>query len=131
VQPLFLSVDRVLRLHDLQLQLFGGASGVRDLGLLESAIANAEATFDGVFLQQDLFEMAAAYLYGICRNHPFVDGNKRSAVSSALVFLEMNDIRIECDDDDLYDVVMATAEGRITKSEIAAFLREHATEHRD
>jgi len=126
VQPLFLSVDRVLRLHDLQLQLFGGASGVRDLGLLESAIANAEATFDGVFLQQDLFEMAAAYLYGICRNHPFVDGNKRTAVSSALVFLEMNDIWIESDDDELYDVVIATAEGRISKTEIADFLRTHA-----
>jgi death-on-curing protein len=126
VQPLFLSVDRVLRLHDQQLQLFGGASGVRDLGLLESAIANAEATFDGVFLQQDLFEMAAAYLYGICRNHPFVDGNKRTAVSSALVFLEMNDIWIESDDDDLYDAVMATAEVRISKTEIADFLRTHA-----
>jgi len=109
----------------MQLRLFGGASGVRDLGLLESAIGNAEATFGGEFLHQDLFEMAAAYLYGICRNHPFVDGNKRTAMSSALVFLEMNDIWIESNDDDLYDLVIATAEARVDKSEIAEFLREH------
>jgi len=124
VQPLFLSVDRVLRLHDMQLRLFGGADGVRDLGLLESAIGNAEATFGGEFLHQDLFEMAAAYLYGICRNHPFVDGNKRTAVTSALVFLEINDIWVESNDDELYALVIATAEARADKSEIAEFLRE-------
>ena len=124
MQPLFLSVDRVLRLHDMQLRLFGGADGVRDLGLLESAIGNAEATFGGEFLHQDLFEMAAAYLYGICRNHPFVDGNKRTAVTSALVFLEINDIWVESNDDELYALVIATAEARADKSEIAEFLRE-------
>ena len=125
MQPLFLSVDRVLRLHDMQLRLFGGADGIRDLGLLESAIANAEATFGGEFLHQDLFEMAAAYLYGICRNHPFVDGNKRTALTSALVFLEINDIWVESNDDELYALVIATAEARVEKSDIAEFLREH------
>jgi len=124
VQPLFLSVDRVLRLHDMELRLFGGADGVRDLGLLESAIGNAEATFGGEFLHQDLFEMAAAYLYGICRNHPFVDGNKRTAVTSALVFLEVHDVWVESNDDELYDLVIATAEARVDKSDIAEFLRE-------
>lgn len=111
----------------MELRLFGGADGVRDLGLLESAIRNAEATFGGVFLHQDLFEMAAAYLYGICRNHPFVDGNKRTAVTSALVFLEMNEIWVESNDDELYALVIATAEARVDKSEIAAFLREHVS----
>jgi death-on-curing protein len=70
--------------------------------------------------------MAAAYLLGICRNHPFVDGNKRTALTSALVFLEVNDIWIEADDDELYEVVIGTAEGRVSKAEIGVFLQERA-----
>ena len=70
----------------MQLQFFGGSAGVRDLGLLESAMGNVEATFAGEYLHQTLHEMGAAYLYGTCRNHPFVDGNKRTAAAAALTF---------------------------------------------
>lgn len=80
----FLSLAQVLELHELQLALFGGSSGTRDLGLLQSALGNVRATFGGEYLHQSIYEMSAAYLYGICRNHPFVDGNKRTAAAAAL-----------------------------------------------
>lgn len=86
MDPLFLTLDEVLGLHDDQIRLFGGSGGIRDLGLLQSAIGNVAATFGGRFLHETLFEMAAAYLYGICRNHPFIDGNKRTAADAALTF---------------------------------------------
>ena len=84
MRPLFLTLDEVLSLHAEQIRLFGGSPGIRDIGLLESAIGSVEATFDDVFLHETLFAMAAAYLHGICRNHPFLDGNKRTAAAAAL-----------------------------------------------
>jgi death-on-curing protein len=119
-------LDEVLSLHEVQIRLFGGSSGVRDLGLLQSAMGNAEATFRGAFLNETIFEMAAAYLHGICRNHPFVDGNKRTAAATALTFLDMNEIDIEAQEDELYDLVIGVAEGRISKAAVAVFLQDHA-----
>jgi len=122
---LFLTLDEVLSLHEMQLGLFGGSGGVRDLGLLSSAIANVEATFDGEYLHQTLFEMGAVYLYGICRNHPFLDGNKRTAAAAAMTFLDMNRIEIEAPEDDLYDLVIGVAEGRVSKAAVAVFFEQH------
>ena len=124
MQPLFLTLDEVLGLHELQVRLFGGSAGIRDLGLLESALGNAEATFGGAFLHETLFEMAAAYLYGICRNHPFVDGNKRTATAAALTFLDMNRIEIDAIEDLFYDLVIGVAEGRVSKAAVAVFLEQ-------
>ena len=124
---LFLTLDEVLALHELQMRVFGGAIGVRDVGLLESAVANAEATFDGRHLHETPFEIAAAYLYGICKNHPFVDGNKRTAAAAALTFLDMNAIDIDATEDDLYDLVIGVAEGRVSKAAVAVFFEEHVT----
>ena len=118
---LFLTREQVLALHDMQLDLFGGSAGIRDIGLLESALGNVEATFGGEYLHATVFEMGAAYLYGICRNHPFVDGNKRTAAAAALTFFDMNDIPIDATEDDLYDLVIGVAEGRITKDAVAEF----------
>ena len=89
-------------------------------------MGSAAATFGGEFLHQSLFEMAAAYLYGICRNHPLVDGNKRTAVMAALTFLEMNGIEIDADESKFYDHVIAVAESRVTKAEVAVFFQHHA-----
>lgn len=125
MRPLFLTLDEVLALHEMQLGLFGGARGVRDLGLLGSAVGNAEATFGGEFLHGTLYEMASAYLYGICRNHPFVDGNKRTAAAAAMTFLDMNRIEIEASEDDLYDLVIGVAEGRVSKAAVAVFFEQH------
>lgn len=124
---LFLTLDEVLSLHAEQVRLFGGSSGIRDLGLLESAMGTVEATFDGAFLHETLFAMAAAYLHGICRNHPFLDGNKRTAVAAALTFLEMSGIEVDADEDAFYDLVIGVAEGHVSKAAVAVFLEKHAT----
>ena len=87
---------------------------------------NAAATFGGAFLNETPFEMAAAYLYGICRNHPFVDGNKRTATATALVFLELNGVWIEADEDEFYELVIGVAEGRVEKAAVASFLARQA-----
>ena len=125
MDPLFLTLDEVLSLHEDQIRRYGGSGGVRDLGLLQSAIGNVMATFDGAFLHQSLFEMAAAYLFHICRNHPFVDGNKRTAVAAALIFLEMNGVEIDAGEKDFYDLAIGVAEGKVTKAAVAVFFEEH------
>ena len=84
-EPEFLDVDDVLELHSAQLERYGGASGLRDRGLLESAVAQPQSSFAGQFAHEGLYEMAAAYLFHICRNHPFVDGNKRAGLLAAVV----------------------------------------------
>ena len=127
MDPLFLTLDEVLSLHAEQIRLFGGSPGIRDVGLLESATGSVEATFDDAFLHETVFAMAAAYLHGICRNHPFVDGNKRTAAAAALTFLEMNGIEVDADEDDFYDLVIGVAEGRVSKAAVTVFLETHAT----
>lgn len=122
----FLTLEDVLAIHENRIRKFGGTSGVRDIALLESALGSVEATFGGQFLNETLFEMAAAYLYSICRNHPFLDGNKRSALACALAFLRRNGTKIVSDPDDLYDLVIGVAEGRVSKSAVAVLFEQHA-----
>lgn len=126
MNPLFLALDEVLGLHAEQIRLFGGSSGIRDVGLLQPAMGSVEATFGGAFLHETIFAMAAAYLYGICRNHPFIDGNKRTAVGAALTFLEMNGVEVDADEDAFYDLVIRVAEGRVSKASVTVFLEDHA-----
>jgi death on curing protein len=122
----FLTLQEVLGIHDMELGRTGGEPGVRDLGLLESAIAQPVAGFGGTYLHHDIFEMAAAYIFHLAKNHPFVDGNKRTAALSALTFLDVNGITIEVDDDDLASTVERTVVDEIGKAEIADFLRTAA-----
>jgi death-on-curing protein len=126
MKPLFLALDEVLGIHAEQIRLFGGSSGIRDVGLLQPAMGSVEATFGGAFLHETIFAMAAAYLYGICRNHPFIDGNKRTAVGAALTFLEMNGVEVDADEDAFYDLVIRVAEGRVSKASVTVFLEDHA-----
>jgi death-on-curing protein len=122
--PDFLSLEDVLQLHARQLAKYGGATGIRDAGLLESAVAAPMATFGGEFLYQDLFEMAAALIFGLASNHPFVDGNKRVAAAAGLVFLELNGVSaLGYDEPILEELIMAVADGRTGKNAIAEFLR--------
>lgn len=123
--PVFLTLDEVLALHEDQIQRYGGLSGLRDERLLASALGAVEATFDGAYLNESLAEMAATYLVNVVRNHPFLDGNKRTALASALTFLWMNDLEVESVDDDLVTLVLSVAEGRSTKADVAVFLRDH------
>ncbi len=121
--PEFLTVADVLELHAEQLHRFGGADGLRDLGLLESAVAQPNAGFGGVLLHPGLFEMAAAYLYPIVCNHAFVDGDKRTGLLAALVFLDLNGIVVAHGTDALFELTLAVAEGRMTKPAVAEELR--------
>ncbi|MDY7093489.1 MAG: type II toxin-antitoxin system death-on-curing family toxin [Acidobacteriota bacterium] len=124
--PVFLTLDEVLALHQDQVRRYGGLPGIREQGLLSSALGAVSATFDGQFLHQSLYEMAAAYLFHLAQNHPFIDGNKRIALAAALIFLWMNDVEIEVEDDQLTDLVFGVARGEVTKSQVAVFLQSHA-----
>ncbi len=123
----FLDLDDVLESHAEQIANYGGSEGIRDVGLLESAVSQPAAMFGGQYLHTDLFEMAAAYLFHIVSNHPFLDGNKRVGLEAALVFLELNGKTLAVTDEELVELVLRTAQSQITKGEIAAFLRNHAT----
>jgi death-on-curing protein len=122
----FLTLDEVVAIHRDQIERYGGSLGVRDWGLLKSAIAMPAATFGGQFLHTDLYEMAAAYLFHIVQNHPFIDGNKRVGAVAGDVFLALNGLRLTATEDQYADLVLATARGDLTKSAIAEFLRGHA-----
>jgi death-on-curing protein len=124
--PEFLQVLEVLEIHRNQIELYGGADGLRDVGLLLSAVEMPRSGVGGQYFHNDLFEMAAAYLFHIVRNHPFVDGNKRTGLVAAIVFLELNDITIEADDDELTEFVLEVVAGAHEKSAIAARLRQWA-----
>ncbi|MCE3015291.1 MAG: type II toxin-antitoxin system death-on-curing family toxin [Pirellula sp.] len=122
---LFLTLDDIIESHQNQIDTYGGSHGIRDIGLLESAIAQPEASFGGRYLHADIFEMAAAYLYHLVMNHPFVDGNKRVGLEAALIFLEINNENLNCSDEELVDLVLKTTAGQVGKREIAEFFRSH------
>lgn len=122
--PTFLSLADVLEIHLDQIDRYGGESGIRDLGLLQSALALPAAGVGEIYAHTDLFEMAAAYLFHIVQNHPFVDGNKRTGVVTALVFLALNAIEINADETALEKLVLAVAEGAVDKAAIADFFRQ-------
>ena len=125
MSPLFLDLEEVLAIHHDQITRSGGTAGIRDLGLLQSTLATPQAGVGKQYFHADLFEMAAAYLFHIVRNHPFVDGNKRTSVAAALVFLEMNGIEIRASDEALVKIVLAVAEGKLQKGALAEFFRRH------
>ena len=120
----FLDISEVLAIHASQIELYGGESGVRDMPLLESAVAMPQSGFGAEYLHKDIYEMAAAYLFHIVQNHPFVDGNKRAGAAAALVFLATNGILIYSDQDEFEQMVLEVAKGNFHKKEIAAYFRE-------
>lgn len=118
-----LTVEDVLAIHADQVARYGGGAGVRDVGLLESAVLAAQASFEGRSPHADIFDMAAAYLYHLVQNHPFIDGNKRTGAAAALVFLDINDVEIDTSDEDLYTMVMGVASGVVSRAQVSAFFR--------
>ena len=115
----FLTVEVVLALHQRQLDRFGGGAGMRDHGLLTSAVAQPQASFGGTYAHDGLFSMAAAYLFHIVSNHPFVDGNKRTGLLAAQVFLAVNGVILEDASESFYKLTMGVAKGRLDKSSVA------------
>jgi death-on-curing protein len=122
-EPVFLTLAEIIEIHKDQVERYGGDSGIRDLGLLQSALAQPEASFAGEWLHKDLFEMASAYAYHLCQNHPFIDGNKRVALASALVFLELNGVTIKDPKGKLLDAMLKMASGELKKPDFAEVLR--------
>ena len=113
----------VVRIHVDQIERYGGPAGIRDLGLLQSAIAMPQASFDGEWLHRDLFEMAAAYAFHVSRNHAFTDSNKRTGLACALVFLEINGISIQDTEAQLYRTMVDVASGDLDKLRLAQVFR--------
>jgi death-on-curing protein len=118
-------VDEILRVHRDQIERYGGDPSLRDRGLLESAAAMPAASFGEQYLHVFPHEMAAAYLYHLASNHPFVDGNKRVGLATALVFLRLNGYRLVADHDELEQLVLRVARGETEKSDVAVYFREH------
>ena len=119
----YLTLDEVLAIHADQIARYGGMLGIRDRAGLESALAMPRAGFGGEMLHPTLFEQAAAYLFHLARNHPFVDGNKRVALAVALVFLALNDVEIDAGEDEVVDLVLGIATGERTKADAAQLLK--------
>jgi death-on-curing protein len=124
--PVFLTLGEVIDIHRDQIERYGGDPGLRDLYLLQSAMAMPAAGFGGRNLHTDLFEMAAAYLFHITQNHPFIDGNKRTGAVASLVFLSLNDVEIEADEEEFEKFVLGVAEGKIEKAVVAEFFRKNS-----
>lgn len=121
----FLTLDEVLALHADQIERYGGRPGIRDIGLLQSALGVPAATFEGRFLHGSLHEMAAAYLFHLVRDHPFIDGNKRTGLAALLAFLGLNSYWLDADPKELEKFVRSVAAGKISKAEIAVFVQRH------
>lgn len=127
MEPEFLTLDEVVAINRDQVERYGGSIGVRDWGLLKSAIAMPAATFSGQFLHADLWEMAAAYLFHLVQNHPFIDGNKRVGAVAADVFLTLNGLMLTASQDSYADLVLSVARGETSKSAVAEFFRANTT----
>src|SRR6266852_6048826 len=113
----------VLAIHDDQIRLYGGVYGVCDAAGLDSALHTPQAQFDGQFLHSTIFEMAAAYGFHLSQNHPFIDGNKRTAGMAMFTFLRLNGLEPVASELDYYQTMKAVANGEMNKEQLAAWLQ--------
>ena len=125
-EPVFLSLDETFEIHAYQIGHFGGSDGMRSREMVESAIGIPSSTFGGAYLHPTIPDMAAAYLFHLVENHPFVDGNKRVGTMSALVFLELNEYDFDATDDELTAVVLQVAGGKMSKDALSRFFLQHS-----
>lgn len=126
--PTFLTVEHVLAIHQRVIEEFGGDPVVLDDGLLESAVMMPAAQYAGEFLHPDLPAMAAAYLFHICRNHAFLDGNKRTALAAAELFILLNGRQLKATNKELERLTLGVAEGTLSKDDVTAFFRQRVSE---
>jgi len=122
---IILTSDEVIKLHEKLIVATGGSPGVRDIGLLESALFGCYQTFDGQELYLTVIEKAARMAYAVCKNHPFIDGNKRAAVTSMLVILRMNDIFLQYAQHELVALGLGIADSSIGYEDIVAWINAH------
>jgi len=124
-EPIFLGLDEIIEIHNDQIKRYGGLSGIRDIELLKSAITIPAACFGGDYLHKDIYEMASAYMFHIVRNHPFIDGNKRTGAVAAVIFLIMNGVDLSADEVAFEKMVLSVAEGKSDKAKISQFFRNN------
>ena len=122
----FLTLSEVLQILEDQIKNYGGSYGVRDINLLSSAIYMPESSFGGQYLHKSIPAMAAAYAFHICQNHPFIDGNKRVALASSLVFLDINGYEFDCNEKTLYKEIMDLARSEVKKEDLILFYEKHS-----
>lgn len=125
----FLTLEQVLFIHEEQIDKYGGSHGVRDLALLESAILRAQTTFGGIDLYATIYDKAAALMHSLLLNHPFVDGNKRTAVVSALVFLELNGCILKVTDHELEKFALMIENKKPSIEFISKWLKKHSVKY--
>jgi death-on-curing protein len=119
---IFLSVEEIIQIHDDLVSEYGGLHGIRDMGLLVSAIEMPKASMFGEYLHNSIFDKAAAYLYHIVCNHAFLDGNKRTGAATALIFLSQNGCDLKYDMKEFEEMVCRVAQSKMSKEEVSKFL---------
>jgi death-on-curing protein len=119
----FLTVEEVIEIHDGLISAYGGSHGIRDMGLLVSAIEMPKAMMFGEYLHESLFDKAAAYLFHIVNNHAFIDGNKRTGAAATLIFLQINECKIKYNVDEFEEMVCKAAQSQMSKNQISDFLK--------
>ena len=123
----FIPKDIVLMIHADLLQRYGGEPGLRDIGLLDSALAQPKMTFGRKYVHKTLFDKTAAYGFHVCKNHPFVDGNKRVTFILMDIFLQKNGWEIVSPEEEVYRMMMNLASGKLTKIQLSSWLKEHTS----
>ena len=126
MEPIFLTLDEILEIHQQQVEMYGGTLGLRDSGALESAVAMPMVTFERRYLHPTIPSMAAAYLFHITQNHPFLDGNKRTGANAAITFLRLNDWEPTFSEEQLVQTALAVATGTLGKQDLVAFFEQHS-----
>lgn len=122
----YLTVAQVLAIHDQLIDRFGGSHGIRDVGLIESALARPQSSFDDADLYPDIYSKAAALLQSLLKNHPFIDGNKRTALTSAGIFLELNAVILTNYHQDEVEFAIRVDNQNLTLEQIAKWLQDHS-----
>lgn len=126
-EPRWIPADVARTLHAMQIVAFGGTSGILDGGFLESALARPKHLYHYEKPKPPLARLAASYAFGIVRNHPFLDGNKRMGLVTAFTFLKLNGIEVLATEEDAYQVFMSLASGSLSETELSAWIEENST----
>ncbi len=121
----YLSLSEILYLHDQLINQFGGIAGLRDIGLLESSIAQPRMTFSGIDLYPSIIEKAVVLGFSLINNHPFIDGNKRLAHGSMEIFLILNGMEIDANVDEQEKIILSLANGKLERSDFLNWLQKH------
>ncbi|HSD98809.1 MAG TPA: type II toxin-antitoxin system death-on-curing family toxin [Patescibacteria group bacterium] len=126
----YLTIEEVLFIHDRAIKRFGGSSGIRDIGLLHSALGRPQASFDGQDLYKTIFEKAAALIHSLLKNHPFIDGNKRTSYATTGLFLEINGYMLSNEHKNAIQFTMHVENNQLSLEDIASWLENHTKSHK-